>query len=116
MRRSPDSRTQQDSGNIGGSLSTKREENDTQKTSSYASRKVILPPNSTTSTSNGACSSNELNEHNKPSPQSFPRNNSTPVHQTLPGLINEILSKSKMMTYEELCNAVLPVLLCLLTE
>ncbi|KAL1213001.1 PHD finger protein [Cardamine amara subsp. amara] len=107
-RRSPDSRTQQDSGSRGGSLSTKGEENETRKTSSYSSRKVILPPNSTTSTSSGPCSSNELNEHNKPSPHSSPRNNSTPVHRTLPGLINEIMSKGKRMTYEELCNAVLP--------
>ncbi|EEF43461.1 hypothetical protein RCOM_1314020 [Ricinus communis] len=31
-----------------------------------------------------------------------------PVHRTLPGLINEIMSKGRRMTYEELCNAVLP--------
>ncbi|KAK6646163.1 hypothetical protein PHAVU_L004801 [Phaseolus vulgaris] len=33
-----------------------------------------------------------------------------PVHRTLPGLINEIIimSKGRRMTYEELCNAVLP--------
>ncbi|XP_061342586.1 uncharacterized protein LOC133288782 isoform X2 [Gastrolobium bilobum] len=31
-----------------------------------------------------------------------------PVHRTLPGLINDIMSKGKRMTYEELCNAVLP--------
>ncbi|KAJ1404009.1 Zinc finger, PHD-type [Sesbania bispinosa] len=31
-----------------------------------------------------------------------------PVHHTLPGLINDIMSKGRRMTYEELCNAVLP--------
>ncbi|CAJ1976342.1 unnamed protein product [Sphenostylis stenocarpa] len=33
-----------------------------------------------------------------------------PVHRTLPGLINDIIimSKGRRMTYEELCNAVLP--------
>ncbi|KAF7828085.1 uncharacterized protein G2W53_019249 [Senna tora] len=31
-----------------------------------------------------------------------------PVHRTLPGLINEIMSKGRRITYEELCNAVLP--------
>uniref|UniRef100_A0A1J3IE51 PHD finger protein n=1 Tax=Noccaea caerulescens TaxID=107243 RepID=A0A1J3IE51_NOCCA len=107
-RRSPDWRTHQDSGSRGGSLITKGEENETPKTSSYSSRKVLLPPNSTTSTSSGPCSSNELNEHSKPSPNSSPRNNGTPVHRTLPGLINEIMSKGKRMAYEELCNAVLP--------
>ncbi|CAA7059305.1 unnamed protein product [Microthlaspi erraticum] len=107
-RRSPDWRAHRDSGSRGGSLSTKGEENETPKPSSYSSRKVLLPPNSTTSTSSGPCSSNELNEHSKPSPNSSPRNNGTPVHRTLPGLINEIMSKGKRMTYEELCNAVLP--------
>ncbi|ESQ33500.1 hypothetical protein EUTSA_v10006636mg [Eutrema salsugineum] len=105
-RHSPDWRTQQDSGSR-GSFCTKGEENETPKTS-YSSRKVLLPPNSTTSTSSGPSSSNDLNEHNKPSPHSSPRNNGTPVHRTLPGLINEIMSKGKRMTYEELCNAVLP--------
>ncbi|XP_010461091.1 PREDICTED: uncharacterized protein LOC104741867 isoform X2 [Camelina sativa] len=107
-RRSPDRRTQQDSGSRGGSLRSKGEENETLKTSSYSSRKALLPPNSTTSTSSGPCSSSELNEHNMPSPHSSPRNNGTPVHRTLPGLINEIMSKGKRMAYEELCNAVLP--------
>ncbi|KAL8138908.1 hypothetical protein V2J09_004909 [Rumex salicifolius] len=44
-----------------------------------------------------------------------PRNNSDddagtkgPLHRTLPGLIAEIMSKGQCMTYEELCNAVLP--------
>ncbi|KAJ0235842.1 PHD domain-containing protein [Hirschfeldia incana] len=97
-RRPPDWRTHQDSGSRGG------EEKENRK-ASYSSRRVLVQPNSTTSTSSGASSSNE---HNKPSPHSSPRNNGTPVHQTLPGLINEIMSKGKRMTYEELCNAVLP--------
>ncbi|CAH8380513.1 unnamed protein product [Eruca vesicaria subsp. sativa] len=97
-RRPPDWRTHQDSGSRGD------EESEHRKTS-YSSRRVLLQPNSTTSTSSGASSSNE---HNEPSPHSSPRNNGTPVHQTLPGLINNIMSKGKRMTYEELCNAVLP--------
>ncbi|XP_058761850.1 uncharacterized protein LOC131635257 [Vicia villosa] len=32
-----------------------------------------------------------------------------PDHHTLPGLINDIMSKGRRMTYEELCGAVLPV-------
>uniref|UniRef100_A0A7N0ZZE6 Zinc finger PHD-type domain-containing protein n=2 Tax=Kalanchoe fedtschenkoi TaxID=63787 RepID=A0A7N0ZZE6_KALFE len=32
----------------------------------------------------------------------------SPTYRTLPGLISEIMSKGKRMTYEELCNAVLP--------
>lgn len=31
-----------------------------------------------------------------------------PTHRTLPGLIAEIMGKGRRMTYEELCNAVLP--------
>ncbi|XP_028755975.1 uncharacterized protein LOC114715327 isoform X2 [Neltuma alba] len=31
-----------------------------------------------------------------------------PAHRTLPGLINEIMSKGRRISYEELCNAVLP--------
>lgn len=94
-RRPPDWRTHQERGG---------EEKENRK-ASYSSRRVLVQPNSTTSTSSGASSSNE---HDKPSPHSSPRNNGTPVHQTLPGLINEIMSKGKRMTYEELCNAVLP--------
>ncbi|CAN8290262.1 unnamed protein product [Cochlearia groenlandica] len=101
-RRSPDWRANQDRRSRRGSK--KGEENGTHK----ASRKVLLPPNSNTSTSSGPSSSNELNEHSMPSPLSSPRNNGTPVHQTLPGLINQIMSKGKRMAYEELCNAVLP--------
>ncbi|XP_010538863.1 PREDICTED: transcriptional regulator ATRX [Tarenaya hassleriana] len=99
LQYSPDSKVR-DSGNRGSY--TKGEE--------YSTRKIRLPPSSTTSTSSGPCSSNELNEHSMPSPHSSPRTTSEggPVHRTLPGLINEIMSKGKRMTYEELCNAVLP--------
>ncbi|KAK4262968.1 hypothetical protein QN277_028452 [Acacia crassicarpa] len=31
-----------------------------------------------------------------------------PAHRTLPGFINEIMSKGRRITYDELCNAVLP--------
>ncbi|MED6187981.1 hypothetical protein PIB30_081624 [Stylosanthes scabra] len=55
-------------------------------------------------------------DHNFPSVRNSPRNISDddtasagrPVHRTLPGLINDIMSKGRRMTYEELCNAVLP--------
>ncbi|XP_010529675.1 PREDICTED: uncharacterized protein LOC104806458 [Tarenaya hassleriana] len=104
---SPD-RKAQDSGSR-GSAYTKGEKNETPKTP-YFSRKVFLPLSSTTSTSSGQCSSSELNEHSVPSPHSSPRTTSDggPMHQTLPSLINEIMSKGERMTYEELCNAVLP--------
>lgn len=73
------------------------------------------PPTSTT-VSSGPSSSNEANEHNTSSTRTSPQNASddetgaigVPTHRTLPGLIAEIMSKGKRMTYEELCNAVLP--------
>lgn len=64
------------------------------------------PPVSTT-VSSGPSSSNEANEHNMLSPQNGSEDE-VPTHRTLPGLIAEIMSKGKRMTYEELCNAVLP--------
>ncbi|CAI9289059.1 unnamed protein product [Lactuca saligna] len=65
-----------------------------------------VPPVSTT-VSSGPSSSNEANEHNMSSPQNA-SDDELPTHRTLPGLIAEIMSKGKRMTYEELCNAVLP--------
>ncbi|XP_024985894.1 uncharacterized protein LOC112521333 isoform X2 [Cynara cardunculus var. scolymus] len=73
------------------------------------------PPASTTASS-GPSSSNEANEHNMSSTRTSPQNASddetvaigVPTHRTLPGLIAEIMSKGRRMTYEELCNAVLP--------
>ncbi|XP_039056677.1 uncharacterized protein LOC120199733 [Hibiscus syriacus] len=60
--------------------------------------------------------STEANEQNLPFVHSSPRNFSDDdagtvrgsVPRTLPGLINDIMSKGRRMTYEELCNAVLP--------
>ncbi|XWS50182.1 hypothetical protein CRYUN_Cryun12cG0067100 [Craigia yunnanensis] len=74
-----------------------------------------VPPAPTTTTSSGPSSSTEAN-HNLSSIRSSPRNlsddDTDTVHgsvpRTLPGLINEIMSKGRRMTYEELCNAVLP--------
>ncbi|GAB4835053.1 hypothetical protein Ancab_033321 [Ancistrocladus abbreviatus] len=64
---------------------------------------------SATATSSGPSSSDANEQKNSP------RNNSDddtvskgPSHQTLPGLIAEIMSKGQRMSYEELCNAVLP--------
>lgn len=69
----------------------------------------------TTSTSSGPSSSNEANDNKVSSIHNTPINNSDDdtgmvggPHRTLPALINEIMSKRRRMTYEELCNAVLP--------
>ncbi|KAF9673098.1 hypothetical protein SADUNF_Sadunf11G0113400 [Salix dunnii] len=73
-------------------------------------------PTSTSTANSGPSSSTEVNDHHLSSRRNSPRNISdeetgtvqAPVHCTLPGLINEIMSKGRRMTYEELCNAVLP--------
>ncbi|KAG5235822.1 microtubule-associated protein [Salix suchowensis] len=75
-----------------------------------------IPPTSTSTANSGPSSSTEVNDHHFSSRRNSPRNISddetgtvrAPVHCTLPGLINEIMSKGRRMTYEELCNAVLP--------
>ncbi|XP_077248421.1 RING/FYVE/PHD zinc finger superfamily protein [Tasmannia lanceolata] len=61
-------------------------------------------------------SSNEANDKNLSSIRGSPRDTSdddsgavaASTPRTLPGLIDEIMSKGKRMSYEELCNAVLP--------
>ncbi|XP_022736063.1 uncharacterized protein LOC111289352 isoform X2 [Durio zibethinus] len=75
-----------------------------------------VPPTATTTTNSGPSSSTEANDQNLLSMLNSPMNlsdddtgtirGSLPL--TLPGLINEIMSKGRRMTYEELCNAVLP--------
>lgn len=78
--------------------------------------KKSAPAVSTATASSGPSSSNEANEQNISSMCNSPRNTSDdetgtargPNHRTLPGLIAEIMSKGKRMTYEELCSAVLP--------
>ncbi|KAK3018841.1 hypothetical protein RJ639_003469, partial [Escallonia herrerae] len=80
----------------------------------YSLKKSILPV-STTTTSSGPSSSTEANDQNM-RVHSSPKNASDddtaavgqPTHCTLPALIAEIMSKGQRMTYEELCNAVLP--------
>lgn len=75
-----------------------------------------VPPAPTTTTNSGPSSSTEANDQNLSSIRGSPRNLSDDdtgtIHgslpHTLPGLINEIMSKGRRMTYEELCNAVLP--------
>ncbi|CAK9184436.1 unnamed protein product [Ilex paraguariensis] len=73
-----------------------------------------IPPASTASS--GPSSSTEVNEQNLSSTRNSPQNASDDdvdtvgrhAHRTLPGLLAEIMGKGKRMTYEELCNAVLP--------
>ncbi|PON73503.1 Autoimmune regulator [Parasponia andersonii] len=92
---------------------TKKEDNGS---SAAESLKRNIPSTSVATASSVPSSSAEANERNLPSIRSSPRNTSDddtgtvggPVHRTLPGLINEIMSKGRRMTYEELCNAVLP--------
>lgn len=92
--------------------STKREDNGSLTMESVKKNM----PSTSAATSSGPSSSTEANERNVSSMRSSPRNTSDedtgtvggPVHQTLPGLINEIMNKGRRMTYEELCNAVLP--------
>ncbi|GAB2300804.1 hypothetical protein Dimus_034837 [Dionaea muscipula] len=59
--------------------------------------------------------STNANEQKIPLKRNSPKNNSDedtaskgPAHRTLPALIAGIMSKGRRMTYEELCNAVLP--------
>ncbi|KAL2600931.1 hypothetical protein AAZV13_10G139400 [Glycine max] len=75
--------------------------------------------NNTVSSTSGVANSDASSppeDQNLSSMRNSPRNVSDddtatagrPVHRTLPGLINDIMSKGRRMTYEELCNAVLP--------
>ncbi|XP_050377386.1 uncharacterized protein LOC126794666 isoform X2 [Argentina anserina] len=111
VRSSPDRRRQDAASTV--DAATKREEN-TSSTTSHSYKKSI-PSTSIQTANSGPSSSAEANERNVPSVRSSPRNVSDddsgavgPVHHTLPGLINEIMSKGRRMTYEELCNAVMP--------
>lgn len=70
------------------------------------------------SAANSGPSSTDANERKSSSTRDSPVNNAeddtgtnkglAPVHRTLPGLIAEIMGAGRRMTYEELCNAVLP--------
>nr|GEW96377.1 zinc finger, FYVE/PHD-type [Tanacetum cinerariifolium]GEW96498.1 zinc finger, FYVE/PHD-type [Tanacetum cinerariifolium] len=64
------------------------------------SAKVVHPPGSTTASSGRSSST----EHNQTSDDET----GAVTHRTLPALLAEIMSKGKRMTYEELCNEVLP--------
>ncbi|KAG7037193.1 PHD finger protein, partial [Cucurbita argyrosperma subsp. argyrosperma] len=95
---------------------SKREENGSPSRLN-ALKKGLLSAYATNTASSGPSSSMEANDHNNSSIHHSPRNTSDddtgtvgegPVHPTLPGLINEIMSQGRRMTYEELCNAVLP--------
>ncbi|KAK9926432.1 hypothetical protein M0R45_023664 [Rubus argutus] len=92
---------------------TKREDN--VSSTAIHSFKKTTPSTSIPTANSGPSSSTEANDRNVSSVRSSPRNASDddtgavgPVHPTLPGLINEIMSKGRRMTYEELCNAVMP--------
>ncbi|KAK9049752.1 hypothetical protein SSX86_031276 [Deinandra increscens subsp. villosa] len=61
---------------------------------------------STKTGSSGPSSSTEANENTPQNASDDETGN--PTHNTLPGLIADIMSKGKRMTYEELCNVVLP--------
>ncbi|RVW91635.1 hypothetical protein CK203_024175 [Vitis vinifera] len=95
--------------------STKREADDGFPKAEHSVKKNI-PLASNTTANSGPSSSNEVNDQNLASVRNSPRNMSdddagtvrVPAHRTLPGLINDIMSKGRRMTYEELCNAVLP--------
>ncbi|KAL2527786.1 RING/FYVE/PHD zinc finger superfamily protein [Abeliophyllum distichum] len=71
---------------------------------------------STANLNSSLSSADDANGHNLSSMRHSPRNVSLedqgmvgrPINRTLPGLIAEIMSKGKRMTYEELCNAVVP--------
>ncbi|KAL6280727.1 hypothetical protein ACE6H2_017608 [Prunus campanulata] len=94
-------------------VAAKREDN-LSSTVVHSSKRNIHSASTATANS-GPSSSTEASDRNVSSVRSSPRNASDddtgavgPVHRTLPGLINEIMSKGRRMTYEELCNAVLP--------
>ncbi|KAM5571354.1 hypothetical protein ABKV19_011787 [Rosa sericea] len=108
---SPDPRRQDAASTV--DAATRREEN-ASSTASHSHKKTI-PSTSIPTANSGPSSSTEANDRNVSSVRSSPRNASDddtgavgPVHPTLPGLINEIMSKGRRMTYEELCNAVMP--------
>ncbi|XP_057969702.1 uncharacterized protein LOC131158822 [Malania oleifera] len=71
--------------------------------------KKNIPPAPTMAANSGPSSSIEANDLILSSTHNSPRNTSDDeAHQTLPGLISDIMSKGERMTYEELCDAVLP--------
>ncbi|KAM1477012.1 hypothetical protein ACFX1Q_038381 [Malus domestica] len=105
---SPD-RRRQDAADI----ASKREDNGS--SAAVLSGRKNIHSSSTHTANSGPSSSNEANDRNVSSVRSSPRNVSDddtgsvgPIHRTLPALINEIMSKGRRMTYEELCNAVMP--------
>ncbi|MQM01062.1 hypothetical protein Taro_033811 [Colocasia esculenta] len=75
---------------------------------SLSSSKKSIQPCSTTSANNGSSSSVEADGDNALSMRNSPKNvfgdDATTLVLTLPGLIDEIMSKGKCSTYEELCS------------
>ncbi|KAK6948014.1 hypothetical protein RJ641_001487, partial [Dillenia turbinata] len=112
VRSSPDHR-RQDAGYAVDASSGRELDNGSPKAVQCVKNILPVPsmsPNSVPS------SSTEANDQNLLSIRSSPRNLSdndmatakASGHRTLPGLIDEIMSKGRKMTYEELCDAVLP--------
>lgn len=110
---SPDQRRQDSTNTMNAST---RKEADNASPEAVGSFKKNIPTGSALTANSGPSSSAEATGQNSSSIRYSPRNISDddtgtvggPAHRTLPGLINEIMSKGKRMTYEELCNAVLP--------
>ncbi|CAI9093353.1 OLC1v1028836C5 [Oldenlandia corymbosa var. corymbosa] len=94
---------------------SKREADSGSGNGSYSTKKINAP--SRTVASGSLSTSAEGNESNFSGSRLSPRvpsdDERVPVgrhtHRTLPGLLAEIMSEGKRMTYEELCNSVLPV-------
>nr|GMD03285.1 uncharacterized protein LOC109165199 isoform X2 [Ipomoea batatas] len=98
----------------------RREDTHAKREAEIGSSKSVLSlkktsPSSTAAGSNGCPSSHEAKEQKLSSRNSQrstvgddARVTGRPSHRTLPALIAEIMSKGERMTYEELCNAVLP--------
>lgn len=104
---SPDNRRQDSSYNV-DQLSKREADGGGLVKSVQSSKKTHM--------NNSLSSSTDANGHNISSSRPSSRNPSDddprmvgrPMNRTLPGLIAEIMSEGKRMTYEELCNAVLP--------
>ncbi|XP_010260669.1 PREDICTED: uncharacterized protein LOC104599711 isoform X2 [Nelumbo nucifera] len=110
---SPDQRRQDQVSAADGS--NKREASNKSSEVLQSTKKTMHLATSTVS-NGGPSSSTDVNDQNLSSIRNSPRDMSDddtstiggPAPRTLPGLIDEIMSKGRRMTYEELCNVVLP--------
>ncbi|KAK6935625.1 hypothetical protein RJ641_035780, partial [Dillenia turbinata] len=112
VRTSPDHRSQ-DAGYAADASSGRELDNGSPKVVQCVKN---IPPAPVISPNTAPSSSTEANDQNLSSIWSSPRNLSdddiattkASGHRTLPGLIDEIMSQGRKMTYEELCDVVLP--------